>query len=375
VHRVLCVDDEPLILDVVKTMLTRAGFEVTCFNSGREALLALGTSVFDVAVVDYDMPAPNGLELLNRIREFSPTCIRILASGKLDMSIIIDAVNRGEITRVVPKPFRQSHLIDEIRGAIEARSHLLAKLAPAPIQDAGATQDTMDSDLNRTTFRLALQPIVTPQTRDVFAYECLLRPQGGAFNGPEALLIAAERLGRIQDVADAVWRQVAELCERMPQNVQLFVNVHPLELCNVERLERRIEPLTRVSERLIIEVTERCDVLGVDSWNDGIRALVESGFKLAVDDLGSGYSSLIVLATLRPQYLKADKSIVRNLDSDDRKRQLISLLAAFAAGTGASLIAEGVETEAEAAALEKIGVHLQQGYFFGRPDLTIPDRW
>jgi EAL domain-containing protein (putative c-di-GMP-specific phosphodiesterase class I) len=140
-------------------------------------------------------------------------------------------------------------------------------------------------------------------------------------------------------------------------------------------LERRIEPLTRVSERLIIEVTERCDVLGVDSWNDGIRALVESGFKLAVDDLGSGYSSLIVLATLRPQYLKADKSIVRNLDSDDRKRQLISLLAAFAAGTGASLIAEGVETEAEAAALEKIGVHLQQGYFFGRPDLTIPDRW
>ena len=80
-----------------------------------------------------------------------------------------------------------------------------------------------------------------------------------------------------------------------------------------------------------------------------------------VDDLGAGYSSLSVLAELQPAYVKVDMSIVRNIDTDSRKQRLVDLLVRFADATDATLVAEGVETEAEAAALRDCGAHLLQG--------------
>ena len=89
------------------------------------------------------------------------------------------------------------------------------------------------------------------------------------------------------------------------------------------------------------------------------------GFKLAVDDLGSGYNALSTLVALQPEFIKVDMSIVRNADSDPRKRRLIELLCKFADATDANLVAEGVETEAEAIAVTRAGAKFLQGYLFG----------
>jgi EAL domain-containing protein (putative c-di-GMP-specific phosphodiesterase class I) len=95
------------------------------------------------------------------------------------------------------------------------------------------------------------------------------------------------------------------------------------------------------------------------------------GFGLAVDDLGSGYSALSMLAELQPDFLKVDMSIVRDVDSDMHKRRLVDLLCSFAEATDSRVVAEGVETRGESIALEEAGVEMMQGYLFGVPETEV----
>jgi EAL domain-containing protein (putative c-di-GMP-specific phosphodiesterase class I) len=127
-----------------------------------------------------------------------------------------------------------------------------------------------------------------------------------------------------------------------------------------------------VADRVVLEITERSRATDVHSWEQAIAMLTELGFAIAVDDLGAGYSSLSVLAELKPQYIKVDMSIVRDVDSDPRKQRLIDLLSRFADATDSVLIAEGVETEAEARTVRTCGAHLIQGYLLGRPSFEMP---
>ena len=91
-----------------------------------------------------------------------------------------------------------------------------------------------------------------------------------------------------------------------------------------------------------------------------------------MDDLGAGYNALSILADLQPRIIKIDMSIVRNCDTELRKQRLVDLLAKFSDATGAMMVAEGVETEAEAIVLRKCGAHLLQGYLFHKPVIGVP---
>ena len=132
-------------------------------------------------------------------------------------------------------------------------------------------------------------------------------------------------------------------------------------------------PLAPWAQRIVLEITERSKLQGLDQWERSVEAVTELGFSVAVDDLGAGYSSLSVLAELQPSYIKVDMSIVRGVDHEPQKRRLVELLCRFAEATDALLVAEGVETPEEAETLRAIGAHLLQGYLFGRPSLTLPE--
>jgi len=137
---------------------------------------------------------------------------------------------------------------------------------------------------------------------------------------------------------------------------------------------RRLTPLAPWAHRIVLEITERSKLQGLDQWEKSVEAVTAMGFSVAVDDLGAGYSSLSVLAELQPSYIKVDMSIVRGVDHEPQKRRLVELLCRFAEATDALLVAEGVETEEEAETLRAIGAHLLQGYLFGRPSLSLPDQ-
>jgi EAL domain-containing protein (putative c-di-GMP-specific phosphodiesterase class I) len=126
-------------------------------------------------------------------------------------------------------------------------------------------------------------------------------------------------------------------------------------------------PLTAWSTRTVLELTERAAIDGISDIAARIARLREMGFRIAVDDIGAGYSGLNSFATVQPDFVKLDITLVRGLDTDPVRRRLVRLLAELCGDLGIFVVAEGVETTAERDALIELGIDLLQGYLFARP--------
>ena len=176
----------------------------------------------------------------------------------------------------------------------------------------------------------------------------------------------------LPELGRAVSRFAAGWMEQLPDEIRLFMNLHPDELADPDGMCSSLEPLQPWASRVVLEITERSRLQGIEAWDDSVDRVTKMGFSIAVDDLGAGYSSLSVLAELQPSFIKVDMSIVRGIDCDPRKQRLVDLLCRFADATSATLIAEGVETSEEAEALRGCGAHLLQGYLFGKPSTDLP---
>lgn len=369
--RILVVDDDAGLRDVLSAILLRLGHEVDTAADGTEALTRTLGADYDAAIVDYQIPPPNGLDVLNRLREIQPKCVRLLMSGTLDFPVVVDAVNRGEIARVIPKPFDRQLILSALESALEGR----AKLREVYI---GSLRDGFDQQhrqleecLLSGALTLALQPLVRAIDYSVIGYEALLRSRHPGFDSPLAMISAAEAHGMIGRLADAVAGCVERVLTVMPADALLFMNSHPAELNDLEQVRRRLEPLAAHASRIVVEITERADVLQIMNWRHAVEFLTQAGFRIAVDDLGAGYNSLSVLAELRAAFVKVDMTIARDIDSDTRKQRLFELLVSVAKATQAQLIVEGIETHAEAEMVTRLGADFLQGYLFGRPTIGL----
>ena len=369
--RILVVDDDAGLRTALRSVLVRMGHDVETAEDGAEALSKAVSGDYDAAVVDYRIPPPNGLDVLNRLREIQPKCVRLLMSGTLDLPVVVDAVNRGEIARVIRKPFDKEVIIDALQGAITGRAQLrdvyIGSLREGFDLERRQLQDCLSSD----ALTLALQPIVRAGTSTIAGYEALLRSKHPAFATPLAVISAAESQGMLGRLADRIAEHVAHTLTLMPADVSLFMNAHPAELADVDEVRHRFAPLGRWAERIVIEITECTDLRQIMNWHQAVNFLTEAGFRIAVDDLGAGYNSLSVLAELHPAFAKVDMSITHNIDSDGRKQRLVELLSQVAKATQAQLIVEGIETAAEAAVVTRLGADLLQGFLFGHPAIDL----
>jgi EAL domain-containing protein (putative c-di-GMP-specific phosphodiesterase class I) len=150
---------------------------------------------------------------------------------------------------------------------------------------------------------------------------------------------------------------------RLPSDCWLSVNVSADVVSAENGLAERVLAAGRP---MVLEITEHEPVRDYERLSSAFERLGRQ-VMLAVDDAGTGYSSLRHILRLRPRYVKLDMEWVRAIETDPARQALVSGLGRFAATTGALLIAEAVETEAERACLLDLGVTLGQGYLFGRP--------
>ena len=120
------------------------------------------------------------------------------------------------------------------------------------------------------------------------------------------------------------------------------------------------------TRRVVLEITEHAAIDDYGALRSSFVAL-GAGLRLAVDDAGAGVANFNHLVELRPQFVKVDIGLVRGVNADLTRQALIVALVHFAAATDCRVIAEGIETEAERAVLERLEVQLGQGYLFGRP--------
>ena len=221
------------------------------------------------------------------------------------------------------------------------------------------------------------QPIVNLETGAIKSWEALTRgPAGSHFHSPAVLFDFAEEVDQVFTLEKCCRESAIRRLGTLGQEQRLFLNIHPRTLVdpdfNPGQTVSLLEQAGIKPSEVVLEITERHSVRDFDLFHRTLDHYRSQGFKVAVDDVGTGYSGLWTIATLRPEYLKVDMSLVRGIHGDPVKRALMETLVTFSDNIGCRLIAEGIEEEAELTALMRMGVHFGQGYFLARPGYPKP---
>jgi diguanylate cyclase len=252
---------------------------------------------------------------------------------------------------------------DQLVGYTEA----LSADEDAGTAAAAAQVRALGRSLAQASFKFVYQPIMRVSDRSLFAYEALCRPTDSGFRHVGELIATAVRAGRIRELGRALRQIVVAPLAALPDGCSLFINIHPQDLGEDQRLELE-ESLLPWAKRVVLEVTETEAIRDYGRARARIQQLREVGFRVALDDLGSGYSSLNLLAQLEPDIVKLDMELVRGIERGGRTARLVQHLIEFCRGEGLATIAEGIETESELRAVAELNVDFVQGYLLGRPE-------
>ena len=374
--RVLVVDDEDALRRAMQRILERAGYEVVTAANGREATRWLeDISTLDAIVSDLRMPEMNGLELLRAVRSRDLDLPVLLVTAAPDVASAIEAIDFGAY-KYIQKPVDPQVICESVQRAVALRRMArvkregLALLGQSNVQAADrAGLEASFGGVLRTLW-MAYQPIVHAADGKLFGYEALLRANEPKLPHPGAILDAAERLDRLVELGRAVRTAAAAPMAQAPGAV-LFVNLHTRDLAD-ETLFSAESPLARIASNVILEITERASIDEVSDVRDRVARLRELGFRLAVDDLGAGYAGLTSFATLEPEIIKLDMSLVRDVDTNLVKRRVVEQMTRLAHDLNVLVVAEGVETLAERNMLISLGCDLLQGYLLAKPGKPFP---
>jgi EAL domain-containing protein (putative c-di-GMP-specific phosphodiesterase class I)/CheY-like chemotaxis protein len=369
--RVLVTDDDEQMRRVCMRALSNEGWEVTLATDGRQAISAVreAKAEFDCVVSDVNMPELDGFELIAAIRKHDDDLPVLLMTGDPTLDGAVRAIDTGAVS-YLSKPFDQEMLVAAVARA--ARRHGVARMRRRAESSSMATlRDELGSKLDSAfaSVWMAYQPIIDVHARRVYAYEALLRTDEETLARPDVFIGAAERLDRIHQLGRTVRAAVSKTIPSVPSDALIFVNVHGLELTDEALFDGR-NPLVEFAPRVVLEITER---VGIDALGGPTRVqmLRKLGFRIAVDDLGAGYAALGALATLEPEIVKLDMSLIRDLDRHPTKRRVIGAISTLCRELGSKVVGEGVETRLEHDALIECGVELIQGYYLARPSREL----
>lgn len=375
--RILVIDDDTALAAATQRILAQEDLDVAVVGSLAEARTALETAVYDSLVVDLCLPDGNGLQLLQELRGNNSEVPVVVVTGVPSVESATLAI-RSRIHEYLPKPFASAELVRVVKAAVESgrvarlRSKLLAARFGGDefVRDLAATERLFERAIDK--IHMVFQPIIRSADGSVYGYEALLRCREPELATPLRLLAAAEVLGRVHDVGRAVQRNVADaMLDTHSQLEAIFVNLHPTEL-QAELLAAVSNPLLPLARRVVLEVTERAALEPGGRLDEELAQIRNAGYRLAVDDLGEGYSGLSSLVHLRPDIAKIDMSLVRGIHLAPLKRDIVAALVDMAHRSAITVVAEGVETLQERDVLVELGCDLLQGYLFARPGPGFP---
>lgn len=222
---------------------------------------------------------------------------------------------------------------------------------------------------------IVYQPIVRASSKSVFGYEALMRSSFDGFKGPGHLAELANRLELSRELGRIVRSKAPILFLESRVNGFLFINMFASELFDPLLTEDK-SPINRMSSRVVLEITEREAIDNSEEFKDKLKELKKLSYKIAVDDLGSGYSGLASILEVNPDVIKLEMLFSQRIQHSSLKQNLVASMVKFCNDTGKEIIAEGVETQEEFDILREIGVDLFQGYLLARPGtLTQEINW
>jgi EAL domain-containing protein (putative c-di-GMP-specific phosphodiesterase class I) len=278
--------------------------------------------------------------------------------------------------RYVVKPVSPVELQDTVDKAVQLYRLAWTKrraLELLGVPGGAADRAGLEASFERalSSLWIAFQPIVAAADGSIYGYEALLRSEEPMLPGPVQVVEAAEQLGALHQLGRTIRARASAPMDSTPKDVTLFVNLHPEDLSDPE-LSSLHAPLSRIADRVVLELTERKSIGAIDDVRAKVETLRNMRFRVAIDDLGAGYAGLTSFALLEPEIVKLDMTLVRDIDSSPMKRKLVASMTALCKEMGMRIVAEGIETLAERDTLVDLGCDLLQGYFFARPGRPFP---
>ncbi len=219
--------------------------------------------------------------------------------------------------------------------------------------------------LNSDAINIVYQPIFDLNRAAIAGFESLARFTATPARSPDLWFNEAHSVGLGIELELRAIQLAMTVMPNLCEGLDLSINASPETILDPS-FEVLLSTLPSV-EHLVLEITEHAAVEKYEEIAQRLKPYRDRGLQLAVDDAGAGYASFRHILNLEPDRIKLDMSLTRDIDVDPARRALAAALIHFSADTGSKLVAEGVETAAEAAALIDLGVDKAQGYFLGRP--------
>jgi EAL domain-containing protein (putative c-di-GMP-specific phosphodiesterase class I)/DNA-binding NarL/FixJ family response regulator len=376
--RVLVADNQQLEAAGTTAALAAAGgFELVGVAASALAAAELAAAERpDLALVHARVPG-GGDDAVRAILAASPHT-RVLAhsteSDRDAVSAMLGAGAGGYVMRDAPHDALASALRDAAAGETVfngvAGGGVLDDLvgqvhaANRRDQERAAKRGRIRQVIADEELDIVFQPIVALDSRDVVGYEALSRFSAEPDRGPDEWFAEAHEVGLGAELELLAIRLACDRAHGVPRSLFLAVNVSP---ATAERPELLDLLASCPVDHVVLEVTEHARVDDYKRFRVAIDRVRQLGASLAVDDAGAGFASLRHILELDAELIKLDGSLTRSLETDPRRRSLASAVIEFGRESGASVLAEHIESELQLIELRRLGVHYGQGYHLGRP--------
>ncbi|MEA2440740.1 MAG: hypothetical protein QOH76_2164 [Thermoleophilaceae bacterium] len=377
---VILADDNPEFLEALSLVIQREpGFDLV--GRARDTTGAIRVAALykpDLALVDWQMPGGGGAIAAAEIARSSPTTRVVALSASGEREAVLQMLRTGASSYVV-KSVTVHDLVDVLHTAAAGGATLSPEVTSDVIEELvvqfAQSQDHVERDaekfrrvrsvIDEDAFEIAFQPIVDLAENRVIGVEALSRFNTEPRRSPEVWFGDAVAVGLGTELDMAAAQKALDILPDLQPGIDLFLNIRPESVFS----DRFAEVMGRVrGESVVIELTEHAPVQDYQRLQAFVGALGDSGFRVAVDDVGAGYASLRHLLNLRPDIFKIDISLCRSIESDRARQVLAGALVSLGRELGSTVVAEGIETGAELQTLRDLGIDGAQGYYFGRPD-------
>lgn len=383
--RLMLADDEAPVLEAMSELVSMDPF-IDLIGTARDAGEAIDLAVMhepDVALLDVRMPGGGGSRAAREIRRRSPETRIVALSASTDPRSVVSMVRAGavgyvgkdrsadEVLRAIHRSVygRASISVDRLGEVAERLAEHQARDADRAPKRAEVSLERIQEAIRGEVLDIAFQPIVDLVNGRVCGLEALARFLTRPRRSPETWFAEASTHGLLIPLELAAAGHALGQLELVPEGVYVSVNVSPQTLCAPGLVEILQDVPAR---RVVLELTERSPIVDYEEAVECVSNLRVLGTRLAVDDVGRGFSGLGRVVELAPDLLKIDRSLVSGVDSDTAKSALIARLTSYGDEIGMEVVAEGIETEGELQTLRALGVRNGQGFLLGRPGPIPP---
>ncbi len=373
-NKITAVDDDPFFLHFIEDKFQEIGVSnVNLFsdpNLGLESLI-VKSEFSDLVLVDLQMPEIDGIAFLKLLGDAGYKGQVIVISGfeskVLHMAESIAKQRNLAILGQLTKPFSAVQL----NGLVD---RALSRILAAENSELAATVGNYNPDefeINDESLCPVIQPQVCLDNESIIGYEILsrLKSSDGSIIYPSQFISDFEENGRISEFNKVLFRSSLARMAKY-ENVNFSMNLSMRDLNShriVDDIDSLLNEYSVQANRLTIEITETCLVDNLLTAQEIATRLRLLGCSLAIDDYGTGYSTMKQLTEFPFRELKIDRQYIANCHNHEENQIIIRSTVEMAKALGMKTVAEGVETKQELEFVREAGVEIVQGYYFSKP--------